>query len=163
MKLVAKIVSNVTGVDLKLMRRLRPVVEAKMCFSKIMRERRFTYVSIGKFLGVDHSTVVYHEKAFNKLYGTDKKFTKIYNDCISIFAEELGHHPNEFKDAEIDNDAEVNENKRLKKILRKYSRLGYIIDIIAKYTPPGEEEEVEFFLQQAFKNRQNGQQQKTRN
>lgn len=156
MKLVAKIVSNVTGIDLMLMRRLRPVVEAKMCFSKILRERGHTYNSIGNFLGKDHSSIIYYENAFNKLYKTDKRVTKMYDDCMSIFAEELGYYPGETKDVEINSSQEISENKKLRKILRKYSRLGYIIDIIAKYTPPGSEEETEHFLQQVFKERHNG-------
>ena len=59
MQQLADIVKSVFNEDVKDKIQRREIVDARMVFSKILRERGYTYASIGRFLKKDHSTIVH--------------------------------------------------------------------------------------------------------
>ena len=60
MEKLKEIVSQVFDTNINIKTRKRNNVEARMIFSKILREDGNTFESIGKAINKDHSTIVYY-------------------------------------------------------------------------------------------------------
>jgi chromosomal replication initiation ATPase DnaA len=58
---IIKAIEKFSGIQIENNRsRKRNVVEAKLLFSKLMRDEGYTYQHIGDCIGLDHATVLYH-------------------------------------------------------------------------------------------------------
>jgi FtsZ-binding cell division protein ZapB len=150
MNSLKEIVGNATGTDIMNKGRYRNIVDARIVFSKIIRERGYTYSSIARYLNKDHSTIIHYICECNHLMQTDDKMMETYITCRNKFLED--------KDALLtytDKDAVkemimlkmnieklIEKNNKLKDIQNKYNRLNEIINIIDKRTPEGKEHEV---------------------
>jgi hypothetical protein len=84
MKKLEKILKSInenTDIDLRTnKRRKRDVIDVKTIFCHIARKKtKYTCYEIGKFIGIDHATVLHHCKKFNDLIGVDKDFKSLYD------------------------------------------------------------------------------------
>jgi chromosomal replication initiation ATPase DnaA len=62
---IIKAIEKFSGIQIENNRsRKRNVVEAKLLFSKLMRDEGYTYQYIGDCIGLDHATVLYHCKNY---------------------------------------------------------------------------------------------------
>lgn len=147
MNSLKEIVGNATGTDIMNKGRYRNIVDARIVFSKIIRERGYTYSSIARYLNKDHSTIIHYICECNSLIQTDDKMMETYITCRNKFLED--------KDALLtytDKDAVkemiilkadieklITKNNKLKDIETKYERLSEIINLIDKRTLEGQE------------------------
>ena len=58
MQELTEIIKSVFNEDVKDITRRREIVDARIVFSKILRERGYTHSAIGRFLRKDHSTIL---------------------------------------------------------------------------------------------------------
>lgn len=147
MNSLKEIISNTTGTDIMNKNRYRNVVDARIVFSKIIRERGYTYSSIARYLSKDHSTIIHYICECNNLIQTDDKMMKTYINCRSKFLEDKDalltytdkDAVKEMVILKINMEKLIAKNNKLKDLQNKYKRLTEIINLIDKRTLEGEE------------------------
>jgi hypothetical protein len=81
------IIKNRLRIDIdKSTRKTAPDVEAKMIYTKILRDERYTWQSIAKSISRDHSTLMYQYKTLNNLIKFDKKLERDYIQVKADFS-----------------------------------------------------------------------------
>lgn len=158
MNSLKEIISNTTGTDIMNKSRYRNIVDARIVFSKIIRERGYTYSSIGRYLSKDHSTIIHYICECNSLIQTDDKMMETYINCRNKFLEDkdaLLTYTD--KDAvkemiilKMDIEKLIDKNNKLKETQNKYNRLSEIINLIDKRTPEGQEHTIKKELIRMF-------------
>lgn len=134
------------------------LVNARMVFSKILRERGYTLSQIGRFLSKDHSTIVNYMSNFSTYLHQDRHLRESYMIC----AEELSRHhkPKETVNVEdlmkevLSLRSEISQIKyredKIRKTELRYSRLSEIINLIESRTPIGQEEKIKSRVERMF-------------
>jgi len=79
------VVNSVFMVNVKEKCRQRDIVNARIIFSKIAREHFYKFTEIGRFLGVNHATIIHYIKSFDNYSATDKALTRNYTECVNMF------------------------------------------------------------------------------
>ena len=148
MQQLADIVKSVFNEDVKDKIQRREIVDARMVFSKILRERGYTYASIGRFLKKDHSTVInYMRNVYSLLTQVNGLMAK-YIVCRDLFLidKEVLYINKEEKDNKLsiislNNQIEklILERENVTRMETKYKRIEDILSIIDKKTPNGKE------------------------
>jgi hypothetical protein len=138
--------------------RFRQVVDARIVFSKIIRERGYTFSSIARYLSKDHTTIIHYICECNSLIQTNDKIMETYLICRDKFLQDkdaLLTYTD--KDAVkemivLKNDIEnlMLKNSRIKNLEIKYERLNEIINLIDKRTPEGDEHRIRKEIMKMF-------------
>jgi hypothetical protein len=143
-----------------ILRRSRQVntVNARMVFSKILRERGHLLTNIGRFLNMDHSTIVNYMHNFDVYFTQDKHLLNSYIQCREDFF--LTHDPVlSYKEEDLRKEilslrSEINDfklqEKRINSSDQKYSRLEEIINLIDSRTPVGHEKKMKKRVERMF-------------
>lgn len=158
MNSLKEIISNTTGTDIMNKNRYRNVVDARIVFSKIIRERGYTYSSIARYLSKDHSTIIHYICECNNLIQTDDKMMKTYINCRSKFLEDKDalltytdkDAVKEMVILKINMEKLIAKNNKLKDLQNKYKRLTEIINLIDKRTLEGEEHTIKQEITRMF-------------
>lgn len=158
MNSLKEIISNTTGTDIMNKNRYRNVVDARIVFSKIIRERGYTYSSIARYLSKDHSTIIHYICECNNLIQTDDKMMKTYINCRSKFLEDKDalltytdkDAVKEMVILKINMEKLIAKNNKLKDFQNKYKRLTEIINLIDKRTLEGEEHTIKQEITRMF-------------
>jgi len=79
------IVSEVFCIDISENSRKRIVVDARKIYSKILREKGFSYEIIGASINRDHATVIHYIKTIDSILEYDKFLRKMYFTCKDVF------------------------------------------------------------------------------
>lgn len=147
-----EIVENVFEVSLMNKKRLMSLVDARMVFSKILRDRGHTLTSIAKYLKKDHTTIMnYMDKVVYLLKQDDRLFEN-YMVSKDLFLKNREELIDEIKDkdlhmkiarANIQLDKLIAERNQVFEIDRKNTRFRYIIDLLNKRVPAGKEAYIE--------------------
>ena len=61
--MIAQLITLTTGISLERMRgkqRTAPVTEARALFSQMAHDCDYSYAEIGRFLGMDHTSIMHH-------------------------------------------------------------------------------------------------------
>jgi len=124
------IVDTIFDVNIANTVRKKDYVEARMVFTKILRDRGVTFVTIGKFLDKNHSTVLNYMSNFDN-YFNEQSLKKKYVVCREAF----------FQKRPIDK--LYLEKDKLSAIESKYKRFKNILDIMNDKTPYGKENVLE--------------------
>jgi hypothetical protein len=148
MQQLSEIIKSVFNEDVKDKIQRREIVDARMVFSKILRERGYTYASIGRFLKKDHSTVInYMRNVYHLLTQVNGLMAK-YIICRDLFLidKEVLYINKEEKDNKLsiislNNQIEklILERENVTRMETKYKRIEDILSIIDKKTPNGKE------------------------
>jgi hypothetical protein len=80
-----KIVNDVFFVDLLENNRKRKVVDARRVYSKILRDRGYTFESIGQTLNLNHATILHYIKTIENIIAYDFDFKEKYISCKNDF------------------------------------------------------------------------------
>jgi len=137
------------GVDVFSKKRKREIVEARFIYSKLLYEAGYTFKSIGRALGKDHSTVIYYRQQFEDLYITQKEFRMKHNlikeslkDSDEIeFVKKVtrAEYKQQVVFLEKKVDALVLRNTKLETIEARYRRFDEIIQLMEAKLPVGKE------------------------
>lgn len=158
MDLLKGIVEDAFGVKLTKQRRNREIVDCRKIFSKILRERGYTFKSIGNYLYKDHSTIIHYSDEASNLIKTDKKILDLYIDCRNKFLENrepiVLHTDRDLVRETLSLRNQMDElllkYDEIKKIENKYKRLSEIINLIENRTPIGSENEIKRKINEMF-------------
>jgi hypothetical protein len=82
------IIKEVFLVDINEKSRTRNSVDARIAYSKILRDHGYTYEDISKTLKKNHATVIYYIKTIENLIKFDPIFNKKYILCKKRFLDE---------------------------------------------------------------------------
>lgn len=139
--------------------RERETVEARMIFSKILRDRGYKFKAISTFLKKDHTTVIHYVTRIDVFMKHDPKLMERYflvktafmKDRKSIAAK-LTEHEVESKITALNNKIEelLLENEFHLKRIDRYNRIMNIIKVIDERTPIGEERFIEKAINSMF-------------
>jgi len=91
-KKVRNIVNNLFGLDIMTKSRQRQYVNARMIYSKILRDQNHTYKSIAFSLRKNHASILHYVKSIDWLLSYDKDLLIKYKECIEL----LGDDSNEY-------------------------------------------------------------------
>jgi len=158
MNSLKEIISDTTSINIMDKNRFRQVVDARIVFSKIIRERGYTFSSIARYLNKDHTTIIHYICECNSLIQTNDKIMETYLICRDKFLQDkdaLLTYTD--KDAVkemivLKNDIEnlMLKNSRIKNLEIKYERLNEIINLIDKRTPEGDEHRIRKEIMKMF-------------
>jgi hypothetical protein len=138
-------------------KRKRNTVDARMIFSKILREKGYSLKLIGGCLGKDHSTIIHYVRAADIAIELIEEFKNNYSYCKKQFFTLSPNFINETtqnyikqsiriddKINELNNIIEQLNNKEniLTSLLVKYNRLKNTVDLIDSKTNPGDENKI---------------------
>jgi len=62
-----EIILKETGIDITKKCRKKEYIEMKACTSYVMRKMGFQYTEIGKYMNLDHSTIIHHIKIYDAM------------------------------------------------------------------------------------------------
>jgi len=153
MDLLRDIFNNTFNVDVLNRLRKREMVEARMMFSKILRERGYGLAVIGGFLNKDHTTIMHYLTEIENIlkFGSVQK-SEMYMACRVAFLEgkeELVHEI-KYKHAGITIrnlnsriDGLILERKDVLEREKKTKRFKKIIKLLDKRIPIGAESQFE--------------------
>jgi hypothetical protein len=159
MEKLKEIVSKVFDTDINIKTRKRNNVEARMMFSKILREDGNTFESIGKAINKDHSTIVYYVNQASVLIKQSIELSDKYLECKNCYIDNLDvvlpqMKYDELKDEVVELKFLVNklasERNEIIKVQEKYNRIKKIINLVAERTHVGKEEFIERKINQMF-------------
>lgn len=85
-----EIVSNVFAVDFSGSSRNRDLVDARRVFSKVLRDRGYTFEYIAKAIDRNHATVIHYMKSIESIIAYDKSIRDKYINCKNLFLENKG-------------------------------------------------------------------------
>jgi hypothetical protein len=152
MEALQTIVEDIFKVSLMNKKRLITLVDARMVFSKILRDRGHTLVSIANYLEKDHTTIMnYMEKVVYLLKQDDKLFES-YMMVKDMFLENREELMDEIKDKDLHMkiarinhqlDKFIAERNYVFEMDKKNTRFRYIIDLLNKRVPEGKEAHIE--------------------
>ena len=148
------------SVNIKSKRRTRDIVDAKMIYSKLLREKGFTLKKIGETLGKDHTTIIHYIRAMDNLIETEPNMNNTYAKCRDIFFE------GEEREAQIDPEIlkiRMKDLRRQCNILnielqkqkeqnRRYKRLSELVSVLDQRIPKGKEEQFKTIINRVFNN-----------
>jgi len=159
MEKLKEIVSQVFETNINIKTRKRNNVEARMIFSKILREDGNTFESIGKAINKDHSTIVYYVNQASSLIKQSIELSDKYLECKNCYIDNLDVVLPQMKYDELKNEVlelkllinqlTIERNKTIK-VQKKYNRIKKIINLVAERTHVGKEEFIERKINQMF-------------
>ena len=83
-KKTREVVNHIFGVDIMTKSRKRDVVNARMIYSKILREKHLSYNVIGKSILKNHASIIHYAKSIDWLLVYDKPLLKKYTSCVEL-------------------------------------------------------------------------------
>ena len=159
MEKLKEIVSKVFDTNINIKTRKRNNVEARMVFSKILREDGNTFESIGNAINKDHSTIVYYVNQASVLIKQSIELSDKYLECKNCYIDNLDVVLPQMKYDELKNEVLelkllINqltiERNEIIKVQEKYNRIKKIINLVAERTHVGKEEFIERKINQMF-------------
>ena len=81
------IVNNIFNVNLDSNRRERKLVDARRVYSKVLRDRGYTYEIIARSISRDHATVIHYMSSIDSILLYDKPLRDKYLTCKEMFLE----------------------------------------------------------------------------
>jgi hypothetical protein len=152
---VKQIVELVTGVKIIENNRKREVIDARMIYTKILRERGASLVSIGMTINKDHTTIIHYLRTMDSLLITDREVIRKYiksKELLLLDEQDLNLLNGNDTVSELSRLKETLEisEKKVKllqdeneKLNREMERFRGILKIIDEATPIGQEKIVE--------------------
>ena len=152
---VKQIVELVTGVKIIENNRKREVIDARMIYAKILRERGASLVSIGMTINKDHTTIIHYLRTMDSLLITDREVIRKYiksKELLLLDEQDLNLLNGNDTVSELSRLRETLEisEKKIKllqdeneKLSREMERFRGILKIIDEATPMGQEKIVE--------------------
>jgi hypothetical protein len=156
MKSLREIVNKVFEVDIMKKYRYRKFVDARMVFSKILRDRGYTVVSIAKFMKKDHTTILHYNVNFDVIITQDGKLRDRYSVCLNSFLQDREPIVQTFTDKQLYNEVKKlneqivnlnnqierisNDKEMLSKMLNRKTRFDEVLNVMDEKIPLGREQ-----------------------
>ena len=148
MNVLKEIVEETFMVDIMSKRRHREIVEARIAFCKIMRDKGVSLSTMGRYIKKTHATILYYTRLSDIIFKTNPRYAEWFTECKKIFT-----HGRDLVISREEKDKEKTIdilNKTINSMYdqsmeaitmkRKYSRLINIIQLIDEKVKYGSEE-----------------------
>lgn len=149
------LIERIFDLDITINNRSRKRVDARMIYSNILREQKYTYKQIGYLLAKDHSTIVHYCLKFQEAIKYVPEFKRKYKICRDRFLGEISEQ-DDYTKQEIIQELLLTK-KELSLLTLKYQKLqdyknkkdmeelqwGKIYKLIHERSPRGMEDIVE--------------------
>ena len=149
MEALKKIVENVFVLDdINKNTHRRNYVDARMIYSKILKDRGHSFLSIGKSLGKNHATIIHHVVKIEYIMKHDSELRDKYQRARSEFLcerEVFYKNPsqrdmiNQINSLHNQLDEYISERERVLLLEHNYKRLRGIISLLMEKLPEGKE------------------------
>ena len=159
-EVLAEIVSHVFEANVFERRRLRPNVNARMVFSKILLDKGITLSEIGRILDKNHATIFHYNNKLSFFLEHDFALRQKYLRCVDEYESQSVHSVTKTKllDELYKLRKELNEVKDLyqmvtlknKESSRYDERLRGIYNVVRDRTSIGREEEMELRIKRLY-------------
>lgn len=83
------IVEDVFNIDIMKKCRQRNFIDARKVFCILLRDKGYTYTSIGRFINKDHATALHHYRSKEGCLISDKIFAEKYYECFKRFNDDV--------------------------------------------------------------------------
>ena len=91
-KKVRTVVNTVFGFDIMTNSRQRQYVNARMIYSKILRDQNHTYKDIALSLRKNHASILHYVKSIDWLLSYDKDLSIKYELCIELLGDDFNEY-----------------------------------------------------------------------
>ena len=122
LKSIISVVNRVTGQDITIKSRIRPVADAVKIYCAVARKfTPYSFKQIGESIDRQYSTIMYAIKSYNILYKTDVEFRECAKSCIETIhnANSVEDTPRDIEIDKIKGLLELCNTEELEKIKRK--------------------------------------------
>ena len=142
------IIKKRLGLDIMVKTRSREYVDARIIYSKILKEHGYTLSVIGNSIMRDHTVIVHYLQTANALIKNDDNFYMNLVSCRNEFnvgkldssgVEKLRQLQDALYKITKDYELEKKKNASTKKIIDKYDRFCTLIDYLDRIIPEGDE------------------------
>lgn len=139
--------------------RKRPIVEARMMYSRLMKHyTRCSLSEIGKYIDKDHATIIHYLDNFSWLKKTDQGFSSKYDLLLDMyedfrkvwFDDAVYDDKKKIKFLEAALDKVTEERNKYELYFKRLERLDSIIQLIEERIPKNEEEYAEQKINRMF-------------
>lgn len=146
------IIDKIFNINVMKNNRTRNIVDARLIYAKILRDRGHTYKSIGRSLNKDHTTILHYITQIDHLLKHDSRIAERYVICKEVFLKDKPHVSEKLTQTDLiaqliklssDNESLILERKNVIEMKNNYKRIKKIMDIIESRTPKGDEKIVE--------------------
>jgi len=153
------IVNDVFKLNIMKASRTRELVDARLVYSKILRDRGHTFKSIGDSIRKDHTTILHYISTSNFVLKHYSALTEKYVICKEMLAKDSPFFSEQMNDVNLAMkifnlntkiDELMLERNAILKINERYQRLKSIIDLVDKRTNSGDESTVEDRINKMF-------------
>ena len=135
------IVEDIFFIDLASNKRKRDLVNGRMVYSKILRDRGLKFDMIGESINKDHSTICYYVSRLESHIVYDKNLYSKYRICKDLFLD--NRPPLQLKNTEEQLRYEISKLRSLIKRQDSEQRFKNVISILGDSVPVGEEKFIE--------------------
>lgn len=145
------IINKVFETNIMKKQRTRALVEARMVYAKIIRDRGNTLKSIGDYLKKDHTTIIHYISNIDFLMKQDERLLNNYMKASELFMkdkevplEDLTIRNLHLKIESLNAQLEhlISERSKVLKINEKNRRFKHIIDMLNERVKEGEEKKI---------------------
>lgn len=159
LEIVTGIIREKFGVEIFDKKRNKEIVEGRLICAKLLHSAGYTYVSIGKAMKRDHSSIIYYVKTLNNLVIHPNELRFKYHECKDIYFKESNDLLDEINRTHYRDEIYL-LNKKINNLTRnsnkyesfydKYKRLEDIVLLINERTEFGKEDEVRKRIMRMF-------------
>lgn len=155
-KTLKVIIQDILCIDVCEKKRNEDIVNARIIYSKILREKGHSLLSIGKSIGKDHATIIHYLRIVEGWRSKDEEFLKIYKDVNDRFistTKDLISFANEAIESErieslediaidlkLSNRLLIERNQELEIKLKKFKKFEKIHDFVNERTRVSDED-----------------------
>lgn len=158
---IENIVNKVLSIKIQDKLRTRYMVDGRIIFSALARQRGYTFKQISTYLDKNHATIIHLLKNFGYLLDSIPSFKEKYDEIKDCFLN--GKEPSVLVDEVVETKKSISELKnqierlilqkqQLMLIHNKNKRITNIIELIETKTPIGLEDFVQKKIMQMFNN-----------
>jgi len=153
------IINKIFGVNVMKNSRQRDVVDSRLIYSKILRDRKYTLKSIGRSICKDHTTILHYLNQVDHFIKHDGILAEKYITCRNMFLHDKPSISEKLNEKDLldivekisrENDILILERTNFLDIRDSFRRIEPIIKILEKRTPKGEEKLIEEKINKLF-------------
>jgi hypothetical protein len=139
--------------------RTRNVIDARLIYAKILRDRGHTLTSIARSLHKDHTTIIHYISQVDHLLRHDVRLAEKYIACKELFLRDKPFLSENLKESDVvsrlikltsDYEKLILERKNVLSMRDKYKRIEGIVDLVDSRTPNGSEKIIEEKINKMF-------------
>lgn len=153
------IIDKIFGVNLMKNSRQRNIVDSRLIYAKILRDRGHTLKSIGRSISKDHTTIIHYIGQVDHLIKHDVVLAEKYITCKNIFLQGKPFISDNLTQSDLidmlnkltkENETLILERKTFLEMRDSFKRIESIIQLVESRTGSGDEKLIEEKITKMF-------------